>query len=60
MALRAAFKAMKEDEQRRIGRAIEMINIYEIAIRRFPTLAAQLERARLDQQWPDGLGMAAG
>jgi hypothetical protein len=60
MALCTAFEAVKENKQRRIGRAVEMIDIDEIAIRRFPAFAAQFERARLDQQRPDGLRMAAG
>lgn len=60
MALRAAFESVKKDEQGRIRWAIEMIDIDEIAIWRFPALAAQLERVWLDQQRPDGLGMAAG
>ena len=60
MALRTAFEAVEENEQGRIWRPVEMIDIDEIAIRRFPALAAQFERARLDQQRPDGLRMAAG
>lgn len=60
MALRTTFEAVEEDEQGRVGRPIEMIDVDEVAIRRFPALTAQFERARLDQQRPDGLGMAAG
>jgi hypothetical protein len=37
-----------------------MIDVNEITIRRCPALAAKFERARLDQQRPDSLRMAAG
>ena len=60
MALRTAFEAMKEDEQGGAGGAVKMIDIDEITIRCLPALTAQLERARFDQQRPDGLRMAAG
>jgi hypothetical protein len=60
MASRTAFQTVKENQQGRIGRSIEMIDVDEIAIRRFPAFAAQLEWARLDQQRPDSLSVAAG
>jgi len=56
MALGAAFKTVEEDQQRRSGRAVEMVHVDEVAIRRWPAFAPQFDGGGFDPPGPRGLG----